>query len=149
MSGWLTNGLPQVLPGALTGVEQLPIDTELTGGQSPLSAYINSAAFGLGFQTVAAAGASQGNATAISLPAATVAITVTASTEGVKLPAVSTGARFLLMASPTVGNKVYAAAAGQKIGTATTATTAFVMAANTSTLFVGIDTSHWRVQKGG
>src|SRR6185312_9584904 len=73
--------------------------------------------------TVAAAGASLGTATAIPITANTVVVTVTASTEGVKLPVASTGRSITILANPTVGNKVYGAAAGQLIGANTTATT--------------------------
>ncbi len=97
---------------------------------------------------VAAAGASQGTATAIAATANNVVITVTASTEGVKLPTAATGRRLSIWASPTVGVNVYAAAAGQKIGTATTATTAFAVAKNTATEFYAINAVNWRVQKG-
>lgn len=99
--------------------------------------------------TVAAAGATQGNATAIPAAASHVVITVTASTEGVKLPAAVAGSELTIFADPAVGAKVYAAAAGQKIGAATTATTAYALVKNTSTTFYAVSATNWRVVKGG
>lgn len=148
MPGVYTPGEPNLAPGAMTGLEQIPVDTQLASGITPATAYINTGSLGFGFQTVAAFGASQGNATAITLPAGTVSVTVTASTEGVKLPVASTGARFMLLADPSVGAKVYAATGG-KIGAATTASTAYALVKNTATTFVGVDATHWRVFKGG
>ncbi len=55
--------------------------------------------------TIAAAGATQGGATAVT--AARVIVTVTASTEGVKLIAVGTGAEFSIVVPGTIGVKVY------------------------------------------
>ena len=66
--------------------------------------------------TVAAAGATLGTATAISSAAREVYATATASTEGVKLPTAVTNTLIRVWASAAVGVKVYAAAAGQKIG---------------------------------
>lgn len=98
--------------------------------------------------TVAAAGATQGTATAISAAARTVLITVTASTEGVKLPTAATGKTLTIWANTAVGCKVYGAAAGQSIGTATTQTTAYALVKNTATTFLAISTAKWLVQKG-
>jgi hypothetical protein len=95
--------------------------------------------------TVAAAGATQGNATAIPVTANNIVVTVTASTEGVKLPSVSVGARYTILPSTTVGCKVYAGVAGQSIGTGTTATTAVSVALNKATQFIGVSATKWRV----
>lgn len=114
----------------------------LTNGLTRGGAQISTVSF------VAAAGATQGNATAIAAGQSTVVVTVTASTEGVKLPTAATGKRVDIFADPSVGAKVYAAAAGQKIGTATTATTAFALAKNTATVFLAKNTTQWLVLKG-
>ena len=94
---------------------------------------------------VAAAGASQGTATAMPATAFVVMVSATASTEGVKLPTAVTGKQYKVVASPTVGNKIYGGAAGQLIGANTTATTAQVLAKNTSVLFIAYDATHWRI----
>lgn len=151
MGGWLTPGMPVLAPSALTGNELTEVDTQLANGQSPQSAAValGAAGLGLGLAIVAAAGASQGTATQIPGNPGLVFVTVTASTEGVKLPTPATGKRLTMVASATVGNKVYPAAAGQSIGTATTATTAFALALNTSTQFIATSATKWRVLKGG
>lgn len=98
---------------------------------------------------VAAAGATLGTATAIPATANTVYATVTLSSEGVKLPAAATGLTVYVLAQSDKGVKVYAAAAGQKIGTATTATTAFAVAKTTICGFFAISATNWLVLKGG
>lgn len=98
--------------------------------------------------TVAAAGATQGTATAIPATANLVNVTVTASTEGVALPACSTGRTIVLLTPTTKGYKVYSNAAGTVINAATTATTAFAMTTLHPCTFVGVDTTHWRAYRG-
>lgn len=102
-----------------------------------------------GFTTVAAAGASQGTATAIPATAYIVNVTVTTSTEGVKLPTPSTGREMTLLTPTTKGYKVYTNLAGQVINAATTATTAFAVATLKPVTFYGVDATHWRAQRGG
>lgn len=98
--------------------------------------------------TVAAAGATLGTATAIPATARVVYATVTLSSEGVKLPTAATNLTVVVMAQSDKGVKVYAAAAGQKIGAATTATTAFALAKTTVSQFFAINTTNWLVLKG-
>ena len=98
--------------------------------------------------TVAAAGATQGTATPIAQGAYIVNVTVTTSTEGVQLPTPSTGRELTLLTPTTKGYKVYTRAAGQVINAATTATTAFAMTTLKPVTFYGVDTTHWRAQKG-
>jgi hypothetical protein len=71
-------------------------------------------------QILAAAGATQGTAGAITK--GTVIVTVTASTQGVKLPTAATGQRVRVMCPGTVGVKVYPNT-GDKISTAKDAVT--------------------------
>lgn len=97
---------------------------------------------------VAAAGATLGTATAIPAGTRTAYATVTLSSEGVKLPAAQTNLVVTILAQQDKGVKVYAAAAGQKIGTATTATTAFAVPKTTVSTFYAINTTNWLVQKG-
>lgn len=99
--------------------------------------------------TVAAAGATQGTATQIAAAAYIVNVTVTASTEGVRLPTPSTGREMTLLTPTTKGYKVYTAAAGQVINAATTATTAYAVATLKPVTFYGVDATHWRAQKSG
>lgn len=145
------NGTPQAATvttlnasGTITGVA-----ANLTGAANLSGGLTTSGARVTGITTVAAAGASQGNATAIAASASVVVITVTASTEGVKLPTAATGKQVYIFADPAVGNKVYAAAAGQKIGAATTATTAYALVKNTATVFLAKNATNWLVLKGG
>lgn len=94
--------------------------------------------------TVAAAGATQGGATAIAAASFLVNVTATASSEGVKLPTAATGKNLTLLAPTTKGVKVYGGAAGQIINAATTATTAYVMTTNEAVTFFGISATAWR-----
>lgn len=100
----------------------------------------------VGVSTVAAAGASQGNATAISSTANNVKVTVTASTEGVKLPTAALGRQILVMVPGTVGVKVYpATGASIDAGSANASQT---LAAGKSALFTAVSTTQWVTQKG-
>lgn len=131
-----------------------PLQLRQTGFRLPAGEWFNAIinAFNQQFtaaaiQTVAAAGATQGNATAISaLRGAVVKITVTASTEGVKLPTASTGARVTILADPLVGVKVYPATNGIIGSAATNAAVALVK--NKGNIYIGIDTRRWRVISG-
>lgn len=93
--------------------------------------------------TVAAAGTTLGTATAIPATAREVRATVTTSSQGVKLPTAVTNTLIRVWAQSDKGVSVYAAAAGQKIGAATTATTALVIAKNTATSFLAISATNW------
>lgn len=95
-------------------------------------------------QTLAAAGATQGTASAISKSA--VYVTVTASTQGIKLPTAAEGKRVVIFSAPTVGVKVYPFS-GDKIGAAAT-NTAVVLASGKGNIYQAIDATTWRVVKG-
>ncbi len=95
--------------------------------------------------TVAATGATAGTARSVGTTSSLIVVTNTASTEGVKLPTAATGLQITVMAPTALATLVYAAAAGQSIGTGTTNTTAFKVTANTSTTFVAISKTKWRV----
>lgn len=136
-----------VLPIGPTGLDPAtPIVSSalatLAGGLS-LSGPLNIAVI-----TVAAAGATQGAATAIPATAATVNVTASASSEGVKLPVASTGRRITLIPPTTKGFKAYGAAAGQLINAATTATTAYAMTTNHPATFIAVSATLWRVLRG-
>lgn len=131
-----------------------PLQTRPTGARLPFGEWFNAIInrvnqlFGAAaIQIVAAAGATQGTATAISaVKGLLVKVTVTASTEGVKLPVASTGLCIYVLADPAVGVKVYPAANGIIGSAATNAAVALVK--NKANLYVGVDTRRWRVQVG-
>lgn len=100
----------------------------------------------VGVATLAAAGASQGNAASIASTANVVYVTVTASTQGVKLPTAALGRQIQVMVPGTVGVKVYPAT-GATIDTGS-ANAAQTLAAGKSTLFTATSTTAWRTLKG-
>lgn len=95
-------------------------------------------------QVLAAAGATQGAAGAITK--SRVIVTVTASTQGVKLPTAATGLEVRVMVPGTVGVKVYPAA-NAKIDTAAT-NTAQALVAGKANVFLARDTTRWVTMKG-
>lgn len=96
--------------------------------------------------TVAAAGATQGNATAIGASVTDILVTVTASTQGVKLPTAATGKRVNIWPDPAIGNKVYPAA-GALIGAAAT-NAALAVVKNKPVQLIGVSATKWRVMAG-
>lgn len=102
---------------------------------------------GLQVQTptiVAAAGATQGGATQITT--SRVIVTVTASTEGVKLPTAATGKLVYINVGGTVGVKVYPFT-NDKISTAST-NVAVALAADKGNVYIAKDATTWLVTKG-
>lgn len=95
-------------------------------------------------QTLAAAGASQGNAALIT--GKRVIVTVTASTQGVKLPVGFAGREIEVYAAGTVGVKVYPGS-GAKIG-ATSTNGSRTLAADKAAKYVAISATQWRVLTG-
>lgn len=95
-------------------------------------------------QTLAAAGATQGNAAAIT--SSVVMVTVTASTQGVKLPTAVTGLQVTICAASGKGVKVYPFSGDRIQGAATNAAVALVL--NKSSIFIAADAVNWRVVKG-
>lgn len=95
--------------------------------------------------TVAAAGATQGNATSVSAARVCI-VTVTASTQGIKLPVAVTGLRVEVFAAQTVGVKVYPASGAKLQGAATNV--AVVLASNKANIYQAINGTTWRVIKG-
>lgn len=97
-----------------------------------------------GFQTVAAAGATQGAAGAISASGGSVVIvTVTASTEGVKLPTAVTNLCYNIVVPGSVGTKIYPGTNAKIDATATNGSIALV--AGKGSLFLATSTTQWRV----
>lgn len=95
-------------------------------------------------QTLAAAGATQGNAAQIT--GKRVIVTVTASTQGIKLPVGVAGLEVEVYAAPTVGVKVYPAS-GARIGASSTNASVTLAAAKASK-YVAISATSWRVLTG-
>ena len=134
----------KLVSAPLVGTEHVALDA---GGA--VSAYTTTAAIaalGTAGETanVAAAGATQGTATAIAAAIALAIVSVTASTEGVKLPTAATGKEVTVLAPLTKGFKTYGGAAGQLINANTTATTAFAVVSGQAVTFRGVDATHWR-----
>lgn len=99
-------------------------------------------------QIVTAAGATQGNATAITKGVAIVTVALTASTKGVRLPTAATGLMVYVGNVATFGVKVYPATNG-KIGAASTnAADSTVLAINKGNLYVAQNTTRWTVFRG-
>lgn len=95
-------------------------------------------------ETVAAAGATQGGAAQITNDL--VFVTVTASTQGVKLPTASTGRQVRVFVPGSVGVKVYPNTNGKLDASSTNA--AVVLAAGKANLYVAKNTTQWYTQKG-
>ena len=95
-------------------------------------------------QVLAAAGATQGNAGVITN--SRVIVTVTASTEGVKLPVAATGLEVRVHVPGTVGVKVYPGVNGKLDASSTI--TAVVLVAGKATIYYARDTTRWITLKG-
>lgn len=97
---------------------------------------------------VAAAGATQGNATQIGENVGVVLVTVTASSQGVRLaPGYGkVGKEVLVMAASAKGVKVYPYSGERLYGAATNAAVALVL--NKSSRFISVGDGTWRIHKG-
>ena len=133
------NGFVGATTGALNGT---------LGATTPASASVTTfsqnGARTLTAQTLAATGSTQGGAAAIT--GSVVIVTVTASTQGVKLPTAAAGARVEVFASRTVGNKVYPFSGDVISGAATNAS--ITLASNKGAIFQAVDAVTWRYIKG-
>lgn len=118
-----------------------------TPGKGNFAGLSNSGASSTTPSTVAAAGATQGNATAIGASVTDVIVTVTASTQGLKLPTASLGKRLRVWPDTVKGNKLYPATGG-KVGAAAT-NAAISVVANKPVDLLGVSATAWRVQVGG
>ncbi len=99
-----------------------------------------------GATTLAAAGATQGNAASIPAGTSVVYVTVTASTQGVKLPTAVAGKRITVLSASAVGNKIYPATGALIQGAATNAS--ITLAANKGNTFYAESATKWRYVKG-
>lgn len=145
MPGLLTNGMTVLPINQITSTAEIPVDTEFANGASPQSAAMTVDQLSVGsFGILAAAGATQGNAAQIT--AMVTIVTVTASTEGVKLPAAATGLMRRVFCPGTIGVKVYPFT-GDKISTAAT-NAAVALVADKANIYIAKDSVTWAVQKG-
>jgi hypothetical protein len=146
--GYNTAGLPILADGALTGNMTVAADTQAAGGAAPqeIALTLNQMSAGA-FGVVAAAGATQGGATALPLLAQNVMVTVTASTEGVILPAPTTGKVRRIFVPGTVGVKVYPPA--HCFLDTGASNVAIVLAAGKGNIYIATDTTHWKTMVKG
>lgn len=146
--GFNTLGLPILADAALTGQVSVAADTQTAGGSAPqgIALTLNQMSAGA-FGVVAAAGASQGTATALPTTAQNVQVTVTASTEGVLLPIPSTGKVRRIFVPGTVGVKVYPPLHCFLDAGASNAAT--LLAAGKGNIYIGTDATHWKTMVKG
>lgn len=151
MAGVYTPGEPQIT--TFTGLEQIPLDTQLTGGQNPATGYMTTGQLGLGGNltaysgAVAAVGSTQGAATLLTSKKNIITVATTASTHGVKLPVASTGLEIVVGNAATFGAKVYPSTNG-KIGAAATNVADTVLAVNKCNTYRAVNTTLWIVERG-
>ncbi len=112
-----------------------------------LTLNLNGNNFVAGFQVVTAAGATQGNATAITGSKAIITVAATASTHGVRLPTASTGLEVTIANNGAFGAKVYPATNG-KLGASST-NAAIVLAVKKANRYIALNTTQWILQVGG
>jgi hypothetical protein len=99
-------------------------------------------------QLLTAAGATQGNATAITKSVAIVTVATTNSNHGVRLPTAVTGRMVWVACNASHGCKVYPATNG-KIGAASTnAADGTLLLINKANLYIARNTTYWAVQRG-
>ena len=147
-TGYNTIGVPTVADGLVYGGSLILADTQAAGGSSPnvVALSINQISAGA-LAVIAAAGATQGGATAIPTGYQNIQVTVTASTEGIVLPACATGRVRRVFVPGTVGVKVYPALHNFIDTGASNA--AVTLAAGKGSIFIGVDTTHWKTMVKG
>lgn len=154
MPGWLTNGDTLASPANYNatnqGSSQLPVDTNAPTGISPQSMAYPITAFGGpgAWTTVTAAGATQGNATALSNFKNLITVSTTASTHGVKLPTAVTGLSIMIGNTGTFGVKVYPPTGGQVAAASTNAADTTVLAINKVNVYHAVNATKWIVFRG-
>lgn len=150
---YFTAGLDTLSPsnytGAGDGSTTLPADTNAASGVSPQSEGVPIQALGQGvWTTVTAAGATQGNATALTNFKNLVTVALTASTKGVRLPTAATGLEIVVGNAATFGVKVYPASGGQIQAVATNGADGTVLAINKVNRYYAINSTKWIVLRG-
>lgn len=147
-SGYNSIGLPILTDAQVQSGMFFVVDTEVAGGAAPQGAVVTMNQVSAGaYGVVAAAGATQGNATALPTTAQRIRVTVTASTEGVILPAAATGKQRTLFVPGTVGVKVYPPVGGT-LDTAAT-NVAVLLAAGKGNIYEAISATQWKTMVKG
>lgn len=98
-------------------------------------------------QLITAAGATQGNAVAITSKNAIVLVATTNSLKGVRLPVGATGLEYSVANGATHGVKVYPAT-GCKIGAANTNVADTLLAINKQNKYRAVNATFWVVERG-
>ncbi len=149
-SGYLTRGLPYRTPDELTGSETIPMDTQLSGGESPQQGAVTPGTltgFAGPINLVAAAGSnSQANSTALAYGGTSIVTTVSSTHRGVRLPTAVTGVAVSVFNDATTTVRVYPGT-GATIGASSTNTNTTI-ATRKGTLFVAKNTNHWLARAG-
>lgn len=143
--GYYTSGLTIATIDQVDGDSLVPVDTQSPNGSSPqtLAMTLDQVMAG-SFGIIAAAGATQGTATQITT--SNVIVTVTASTQGVKLPTAATGKKVTVIVPGTVGVKVYPST-GDKISTGST-NAAVALGADNGNIYLAKDAVTWALLAG-
>lgn len=151
MSGWLTNGTTTLTPATYLGAMSLevPVDTNLPGGQSPESAAVPNANIGLGnYASITAAGTTQLGAALLTAFKNIITVSTTASTHGVRLPVAVTGLSVVVGNSGTFGVKVWPATGNQIQAVATNGADGTVLAINKVNTYFAVNSTKWIVYRG-
>ena len=152
MAGVYTPGEPQIT--TFTGLEQIPVDTQLPNGQVPATGYITTGQLGLGGSltakspAVVAAGSTQLGATLLTSKKNIITVSTTASTHGVRLPAASTGLEVVVGNAGTFGVKVYPFLNGKIGAVSTNGADTTVLAINKCNTYRAVNTTYWIVERG-
>jgi hypothetical protein len=146
--GYNSQGIVIATDAQVGGGFLVVADTELAGGSAPqaLALSVNQLSAGA-FGVVAAAGASQGTATALPTDAQRIQVTVTTSTEGIILPTPATGKVRRIFVPGTVGVKIYPAL--HNFIDAGASNASVTLAAGKGIEFTATDTTHWRTSMKG
>lgn len=153
MPGLATNGLTVLTPATYTGLgagsSESSFDTYASGGAAPQTVAFPQSAGPQGlWANVSAAGATQGNATALTAFKNLITVATTASTHGVKLPTAATGLTITVGNAGTFGAKVYPASGNQIQAVATNGADGTVLAINKVNTYYAINATKWIVNRG-
>ena len=140
----------RLLDGSLVNSIITPVNN-MTGNGTPQAGTFTGMTVGGTYkgipQFLTAAGATQGNATAITSSLAIVNVATTVSTHGVKLPTAATGLEVTVCAAGSFGVKVYPST-NNRIGAANTNVADTTLAINKSNCYIAVSATKWVVQRG-
>lgn len=152
MAGVYTSGEPPII--AFSGLETIPLDTNLPNGQYPQTGSLTTAQLGLASgiggitQFVTAAGSTQLGAAAITSNKVVINVSTTASTHGVRLPVAATGLAIRIANGGTFGAKVYPATNGKIQAVATNGADGTVLAVGKVNTYIALSATAWAVERG-